>query len=45
MSKIKGLVGTYAPSKGIYSFIFDTVKEKFIESNVYYETRCEIYII
>lgn len=44
MSKIKGLVGTYAPSKGIYSFIFDTVKEKFIESNVYYETRDAKYI-
>ena len=28
MKTIKGWVGTYAPSKGVYSFVFDTEKDK-----------------
>ena len=44
MKTIKGWVGTYAPSKGVYSFVFDTEKDKFIETSVYFETRDAKYL-
>lgn len=42
--EIKGFVGTYAPAKGIYSFAFDTEKETFVQTELFYAVNDAKYI-
>ena len=41
MNEIKGFVGTYAPAKGIYSFLYDVQKDAFVKTDLFYP--CLLY--
>lgn len=44
MDEIKGFVGTYAPGKGIYSFLFDVQKEEFVKTDLFYSVKDAKYL-
>ena len=44
MNEIKGFVGTYAPGKGIYSFLYDVQKEEFVKTDLFYPVKDAKYL-
>ena len=44
MNEIKGFVGTYAPAKGIYSFLYDVQKDAFVKTDLFYPVKDAKYL-